>query len=51
MGSLNRISAIQGYVQGALWKKELITSFVQQFQENHENTISLCFESYIPKLI
>ena len=33
------MSAIQGYVQGALRKKELIASFEEHFKENHENKI------------
>ena len=41
--------AMQGYVLGAIRKKELITSFVEHFKEDHENTISVCF--HIPKLI
>ena len=47
----------KGYVyyiklsQGALRKKQLIASFVEPFEENHENLISGCFQFYIPKLI
>ena len=44
------MSTKQGYVQGALRKKELIAYFVQYFIETHENTKSVCFQSYIPKL-
>ena len=35
---------------GHLRKKELIASFAELFKENHENTISVCFQFYIPKL-
>ena len=31
-------------------KKELIPSFLEHFKENEENTISVCFQFYIPKL-
>ena len=41
---------MQGYVQDALRKKELIASFVDHFKKNHENTISVSFQFYIPKL-
>ena len=50
-GVLNGMSTIQCYVQGALQKKEQVTSFAEHFKENHKNIISVCFESYIPKLI
>ena len=41
---------MQGSVQGALRKNKLIASFVEHFKENHENTISVYFQFYIPKL-
>ena len=37
-------------LQGALRKKQLITSFVEHFEENHANLINGCFQFYIPKL-
>ena len=37
-------------LQGALRKKRLIASFVEHFEENHENLISGCFQFYILKL-
>ena len=37
-------------LQGALRKKQLIASFVEHFEVNHENLISGCFRFYIPKL-
>ena len=37
-------------LQNALWKKQLIASFVEHFEENHKNLISGCFQFYIPKL-
>ena len=40
---------IQGYVQGALRKNELIASFIEHFKENRENIIRVCFQFYIPK--
>ena len=51
MGVLNGVSTIQGCVQGALQKKELIASFVEHFKENRENIVSICFQFYIPKSI
>ena len=37
-------------LQDALRKKQLITTFVEHFEENHENLVSGCFQFYIPKL-
>ena len=51
IGVLNHISTILGYVQGALRKKGLIASFVEHFRKSHENTISVFFQCYTPKLI
>ena len=49
-GLLNCKSTIRGYVQGALGNNELLASFVEHFEENHGNTISVCLQCYIPKL-
>ena len=32
------MSALPGYLKGALWKNQLIASFVEQFKLNLENT-------------
>ena len=37
-------------LQGALRNKQLIASFVEDFDENHENLIRDCLQFYIPKL-
>ena len=41
---------MQSYVQGDIRKKQLIASFVEYFQENLENIISVYFQFYNPKL-
>ena len=40
---LNFLIAILAYLQGALPKKRLAASFVEQFKENQENTICVYF--------
>ena len=40
---LNFLIAILAYLQGALPKKRLTASFVEQFKENQENTICVYF--------
>ena len=38
-------------MQGGLLKKQLITSFVKLFTENHKNTICIGFQVHNPKSI
>ena len=40
---LTFIIAMLAYVQGALRKKQLAASFVENFKENHENAICVYF--------
>ena len=37
-------------MQGGLWKKQLIASFVKHFIKSHKNTICIGFQVYNPKL-
>ena len=39
------------YMQGGMWKKQLITSFVKHLTECHKNTICIDFQVHNPKLI
>ena len=47
---LDFLFAILAYMQGGLWKKHLITSFVKHFTENVENTLCMVFQFYNQKL-
>ena len=47
---LYRLSTTQYYVQGALRKKQLISSFVKYFTENDGNTICIVFQFHNRKL-
>ena len=38
------------YIKGALRKQQVIASFVEHFEENHEHLVSGCFQFYIFKL-
>ena len=53
LNSANRdlcnLSTLQGYVQGALRKKQLIASFAKHFTENDENIICIVFQFHNPK--
>ena len=40
---LDFLFAIPAYMQGGLWKKQLVTSFVKHFTESHKNTICIGF--------
>ena len=44
------MSALQGYVKGALRRKQLIASFVEQFKLNLENERCLEFQFHVAKL-
>ena len=43
------MSALQGYLKGALRKKQLIASFVEQFKLNFENTRCIDFQLHVAK--
>ena len=43
------MSALQGCLKGALLKKQLIASFVQQFKLNFENTRCIDFQFHVAK--
>ena len=43
--------AMLANMQGGVWKKQLITSFVKHLTECHENTICIDFQFHNPKLI
>ena len=43
------MSALQGYLKGALLKKQLIASFVQQFKLNFGNTRCIDFQFHVAK--
>ena len=47
---LDFLFVILAYMQGGLWKKHLITSFVKHFTENVENTLCIVFQFYNQKL-
>ena len=44
------MSALRGYVKGPLRRKQLINSFVEQFQLTLENTKCFEFEFHVAKL-
>ena len=48
---LDFLFAIVAYVQGGLWKKQMITSFVKQLKECHTNAICIVFQVNNPELI
>ena len=48
--TLCSVSALQGYLNGVLRKKQLIASFVEQFQLTLENTGCFEFPSHVAKL-
>ena len=44
------MSVLQGYLKGALRKKQLLVSFEKHFTENDENTACIVFRFHNPKL-
>ena len=40
---------LQGYLKGALWIKQLIASFVEQFKLNLENIRCIYFQFHVAK--
>ena len=44
------MSVLQGYLKGALWKKQLIASFVEQVKLNLENIRCIDFQFHVAKL-
>ena len=44
------MSALQGYLKGGPWKKQMIASFVEQFKLNLKNIRCIDFQFYVAKL-
>ena len=44
------MSTLQGYLKGALRKKQLIASIIEQFKLNLENTRCIDFQFHVAKL-
>ena len=44
------MSVLQGYLKRALWKKQSIASFVEQFKLNLENIRCIDFQFHVAKL-